>query len=37
VTMMVSNIATGICSALVVIPVIRKIRRLSEEYEKDRR
>ena len=34
VTMMVSNIATGICSALVVIPVIRKIRRLSEEYEK---
>ena len=33
VTMMVSNIATGICSALVVIPVIRQIRRLSEQYE----
>ena len=33
VTMMVSNIATGICSALVVIPVIREIRRMSERYE----
>lgn len=33
VTMMVSNIATGICSALVVIPVIREIRRMSEKYE----
>ena len=33
VTMMVSNIATGLCSAIVVIPVIRKIRRLSEKYE----
>lgn len=37
VTMMISNIATGVCSALVVIPVIRQIRRMSEEYEKDRR
>ena len=37
VTMMVSNIATGICSALVVIPVIREIRRMSETYENDRR
>ena len=37
VTMMVSNIATGICSALVVIPVIREIRRMSEIYENDRR
>lgn len=35
VTMMVSNIATGICSAVVVIPVIRQIRRLSEKYEKE--
>ena len=26
-------IATGICAALVVIPVLRQIRRLSEEYE----
>ena len=33
VTMMVCNISTGICSALVVIPVIREIRRMSEEYE----
>ena len=33
VTMMVSNIATGICSALVVIPVIREIRRMSQRYE----
>lgn len=31
--LMVSNIATGICSALVVIPVIREIRGLSAKYE----
>ena len=30
VTMMVSNIATGICSAIVVIPVIREIRRMAD-------
>ena len=33
VTMMVSNIATGVCSAFVVIPVIREIRRMSKKYE----
>lgn len=30
VTMMVSNIATGICSAIFVIPVIREIRRMAD-------